>query len=43
MSITNTLGQTILAKEIDGKEKLELPKGVYVVKLGGETQIIVVE
>ena len=43
MTVTNTLGQTILSKEIDGKETVELPQGLYFVKLNGETQKIVVE
>ena len=41
--ITNALGQTILAKEIKGTEKVDLPQGLYYVKLCGETQKIVVE
>lgn len=43
MTVTNALGQTILTKEIKGKEKLELPKGMYFVTMGNETQKIVVE
>ena len=43
MTVTNALGQTILTKEIKGKEKLELPHGMYFVTMGGETQKIVVE
>ncbi len=43
MTITNALGQTILTKEIKGKEKLELPHGMYFVTMGGETRKIVVE
>ena len=43
MTITNALGQTILTKEIKGKEKLVLPQGMYFVTLGGETRKIVVE
>ncbi len=41
--VTNALGQTILTKEIKGKEKLELPHGIYFVTMGGETRKIVVE
>ncbi len=41
--ITNSLGQTILTKEIKGKEKVDLPQGLYFVKMGGETRKIVVE
>ena len=43
MTITNALGQTILTKEIKGKEKLVLPQGMYFVTLGSETRKIVVE
>ena len=43
MTVTNTLGQTILTKEIKDKDKLELPQGLYFVKMGGETRKIVVE
>ena len=41
--VSNVLGQEILTKEIDGKETLELPKGLYFVKLNGITRKIVVE
>jgi len=41
--ITNTLGQTILTREINGKETIELPQGLYFVKMNGVTQKIVVE
>ena len=43
LTITNALGQTVLTKEINGKEKVELPKGLYFVKMGNKTQKIVVE
>jgi hypothetical protein len=43
MTITNALGQTILTKEIKEKEKVELPQGLYFVKMGDETLKIVVE
>ena len=41
--ITNALGQTILTQEIDGKATIELPQGIYFVKLGGTTRKIVME
>ena len=41
--ITNALGQTILTKEIDGKATIELPRGMYFVKMNGVTRKIVVE
>lgn len=43
LTVTNTLGQTILTREIDGKTTIELPQGMYFVKLGGATRKIVVE
>jgi len=43
LSITNVLGQTVLTREIDGKETVELPLGIYFVKLNGQTRKIVVE
>ena len=43
MTVTNALGQTILNKEIKGKEKVELPKGLYFVRMGTEIRKIVVE
>ncbi len=41
--ITNALGQEILAKEIDGKTTVELPQGLYFLRLNGVTRKIVVE
>ena len=43
LTITNTLGQTVLTKEIDGKATIELPQGLYFVKLNGAARKIVVE
>ena len=43
MAVTNVLGQTILSKEIKGKAKVELPKGMYFVTMGSETRKIMVE
>ena len=43
MTVTNTLGQTVLTQEIDEKATVELPQGMYFVKLGGATRKIVVE
>ena len=43
LAVMNVLGQTVLTKEIDGKETLELPKGMYFVKLVDETRKLVVE
>ena len=43
MTVTNTLGQTVLTKVISGKVKVELPQGLYFVKMGDETRKIVVE
>lgn len=41
--ITNALGQIIMTKEIDSKETIELPRGMYFVKMNGVTRKIVVE
>ena len=43
MIVTNTLGQTVLVKEIDGKATIELPQGLYFVKMNGVTRKIVME
>ena len=43
MTVTNTLGQTVLIQEIDGKTTMELPQGMYFVKLGKATRKVVVE
>ena len=43
MTITNTLGQVVFTKQIDGKETVELPRGLYLVILNGITHKIVVE
>lgn len=43
LTVTNALGQTILSKEIDGKTTIDLPQGMYFVKLNGITRKIVVE
>jgi hypothetical protein len=43
MTVTNVLGQPLLTKKIDGKETIELPRGLYLVILNGITQKIVVE
>lgn len=43
MTITNVLGQMVMTKDIDGKETVELPQGMFFVSLNGSTQKIVVE
>lgn len=43
MIVTNALGQTIITKEIDGKENVELPRGFYIVKSGNATRKVLVE
>ena len=42
-TITNVLGQTMMTMEINGQTSIELPKGVWFVRLGGTTQKVVVE
>lgn len=43
MTVMNTLGQTVLTQEIDGKTTIELPQGLYFVKLGETMRKVVVE
>ena len=43
MTVSTLLGQVVLTKEIDGKETVELPRGLYVLKLGNATRKVVVE
>jgi hypothetical protein len=43
MTITNALGQTLFSREIDGKESIALPQGLYFVKIGNATRKVVVE
>lgn len=43
ITIMNLLGQKVLTKDIDGKENIELPLGMYFVNLGGEIRKIMVE
>ena len=43
MTVMNTIGQTILTQEIDGKATVELPQGLYFVKLGGATRKVMME
>ena len=43
MTISNVMGQTVLTRQIDGKETISLPRGMYFVKLGNQTRKIVVE
>lgn len=43
MIITNALGQILINHEIDGKECIALPQGLYFVKIGNATRKVVVE
>ncbi len=43
MTITNALGQILINHEIDGKETITLPQGLYFVKIGNTTRKVVVE
>ena len=43
VTITNTLGQTVLTKTITGRETITLPKGVYFVTKGRKTEKVIVE
>ena len=43
LTITNVLGQTILTRDITDTETIDLPMGVWFVKLDGTTRKVVVE
>ena len=43
LRIANVLGQETMVKEIDGKETVALPQGMYFVRLNGAVRKIVVE
>ena len=43
MRVMNVLGQRIVAKEINGKETMELTQGVYFITVDGMTRKVVVE
>ena len=43
MTITNVLGQMVMVKSIEGEAHIELPRGLFFVKLGGRVRKIVVE
>ena len=43
MTIMNALGQTLFSREIDGKESIALPQGLYFVKIGNTTRKVIVE
>jgi hypothetical protein len=43
MTITNVVGQTLLNREIDGKECIDLPQGLYFVNIGDTTRKVIVE
>ena len=43
LTVTNVLGQEIMAVEINGKETVALPQGVYFITVDGMTRKVVVE
>lgn len=43
ITITNVVGQTMMTKEISGKETISLPQGVWFVEMNGEKRKVVVE
>ena len=43
VTVTNTLGQIVFTKEIEGKESIALPRGLYIVRLGDATRKVIVE
>ena len=43
MTIMNALGQILINQEIDGKESIALPQGLYFVRLGDVTRKVIME
>jgi hypothetical protein len=43
LTVINTLGQTVKELELDGRTTMELPRGVFFVKINGVTKKVVVE
>ncbi len=43
MVVTNVLGQTVLSKEIDGRETIELPKGFWFIRLNESVHKVLIE
>ncbi len=43
LTVMDTLGQIVITREITGKESVELPRGMWFVKLGETTRKIVVD
>lgn len=43
ITITNIVGQTMMTREINGKETISLPQGVWFVEMNGEKRKVVVE
>lgn len=43
MTIMNALGQILFSREIDGKESIGLPQGLYFVKIDNTTRKVIVE
>ena len=43
VTVMNTLGQTIFTREINGLATFELPRGLYLLKMNGMTQKVIVE
>ena len=43
LTITNLLGQTVVTKEIHGSETVDLPCGIWLVRLNGITRKVLVE
>lgn len=41
--VLNTLGQTIKELDLDGQAMVELPRGIYFVRLNGTVKKLVVE
>lgn len=43
MTVSNTLGQTVMTQHVDGQAAISLPKGLYFIKIGGKVTKIIVK
>ena len=43
LTVMNLLGQTVKELELEGKTSMDLPRGVFFVRINGNTQKLVVE
>ena len=43
LKVFNLLGKAVIDRDLDGKTTMTLPRGVYIMKLNGQTAKLVVE